>query len=296
MSPRRPRPLGAGEVPVGAQAELKMAPQLAAGQAMLHTMGGFQQYLVQMLLEQPQQQQQQVLLLQQQQQQQLLHMETGLDQVQMLQFAALVSAVQEAQSGTGALVFQPLALAPAPLQVGSSSWGGELKHAAERRRSVAAATAAVGDKAPKPTAVLPSAFAKVTVGLGKPPPRQERVEGMVYVVKGEKKRWVGSRRFVPCCKYPNCDKLQQGQSAFCKKHGGGWRCEIQGCTSAARGSLKFCFAHGGRKDNVVPTMPKNRRRLARDTQPVQQETSDSDDDPVSQQVPQQQQQQQQQQQ
>jgi hypothetical protein len=268
---------------------------------------------------QSQQQQQHVLLLLHRQNQELLlrqhqHQEQPdrqkeMEQARLLQIAVVMSAAQQAHWQSSSLLFQ---LAPAPLHATSSgSWGGELEledgagarngpdrlalAAAERRRSIAAAAAAAGDKAPRSAPVLPNAFAKVEVGLGKPPPRQERVEGMVYVVKGEKKRWVGARRFVPCCKYPNCDKLQQGQSAFCKKHGGGWRCEIQGCTSAARGSFKFCFAHGGRKDNVVPTLPKNRRRLARDTQPVQQETDDSEpseeDDTPGEPPPQQQQEQ-----
>jgi hypothetical protein len=226
------------------------------------------------------------LLLRQHHHQEQLERQVDLEQAHLLQIAAVMSAAQQAQSGS--LLFQ---LAPAPLHATSSgSWGGELEDgagarngpdrlmlaAAERRRSIAAAAAAAGVKAPRSAPLLPNAFAMVEVGPQKPPPRQERVEGMVYVVKGEKKRWVGARRFIPCCKYPNCDKLQQGQSAYCKKHGGGWRCEIQGCTSAARGSFKFCFAHGGRKDNVVPTMPKSRHRRARDTQPVQQETYDSE--------------------
>mmetsp|Transcript_1222 Transcript_1222/g.2122 ORF Transcript_1222/g.2122 Transcript_1222/m.2122 type:complete len:594 (+) Transcript_1222:781-2562(+) len=86
-------------------------------------------------------------------------------------------------------------------------------------------------------------------GEGDPPdapPAHERIRGRNYMVKGCVKRWDG-KRFARCCDAPNCNKLAQGTTNYCKNHGGGSRCKVQGCTRAARGGSDKCAAHGGGK-------------------------------------------------
>jgi hypothetical protein len=48
------------------------------------------------------------------------------------------------------------------------------------------------------------------------------------------------------CKSPGCKKCRQGNTQFCKEHGGGRKCQTDGCTKLARGKF-FCAAHGGGK-------------------------------------------------
>lgn len=55
----------------------------------------------------------------------------------------------------------------------------------------------------------------------------------------EKKKWRE-------CKSPGCKKCRQGNTQFCKEHGGGRKCQIEGCTKLARGQF-FCALHGGGK-------------------------------------------------
>jgi hypothetical protein len=48
------------------------------------------------------------------------------------------------------------------------------------------------------------------------------------------------------CSFTDCKKQVQGKTEFCKKHGGGIRCRIDGCKSSAYGaSSDLCAKHGG---------------------------------------------------
>ena len=47
--------------------------------------------------------------------------------------------------------------------------------------------------------------------------KNQRIKGQVYLVKGVMKRWDG-RRFIRCCIAPNCRKLAQGSTLYCKQH------------------------------------------------------------------------------
>lgn len=46
------------------------------------------------------------------------------------------------------------------------------------------------------------------------------------------------------CKYPKCPKIDKG-GGFCKSHGGGRRCGVDGCQKTSRGSSGRCISHGG---------------------------------------------------
>lgn len=46
------------------------------------------------------------------------------------------------------------------------------------------------------------------------------------------------------CKFADCDKLARGRG-FCKRHGGGRRCQTLNCQRSARSGSKFCTSHGG---------------------------------------------------
>ena len=48
------------------------------------------------------------------------------------------------------------------------------------------------------------------------------------------------------CKYEGCHKCRQGNTQFCKQHGGGRKCLVDGCTKLARGKM-YCASHGGGK-------------------------------------------------
>ena len=48
------------------------------------------------------------------------------------------------------------------------------------------------------------------------------------------------------CKFEGCSKCRQGNTQFCKQHGGGRKCQVEGCTKLARGKT-HCAAHGGGK-------------------------------------------------
>jgi len=80
------------------------------------------------------------------------------------------------------------------------------------------------------------------------PCKARRIKGKVYMVKSEWKKWDG-KRFARCCKL--CNKLAQGNTYFCKGHGGGLRCAFVACTKASRGSSMLCASHGGGRRCVV---------------------------------------------
>ena len=81
----------------------------------------------------------------------------------------------------------------------------------------------------------------------------ERKKGVVYLVKGERKKWDG-KRYARCCM--ECDKLAQGTTGYCKGHGGGSRCQHEGCVRASRGGSTHCASHGGGKRCESPGCTK----------------------------------------
>ena len=54
------------------------------------------------------------------------------------------------------------------------------------------------------------------------------------------------------CKAPGCKKCRQGNTQFCKEHGGGRKCQVKNCTKLARGKF-FCASHGGGKRCSEPS-------------------------------------------
>lgn len=53
------------------------------------------------------------------------------------------------------------------------------------------------------------------------------------------------------CKFEGCQKCRQGNTQFCKQHGGGRKCQVDGCTKLARGKM-YCASHGGGKRCIEP--------------------------------------------
>ena len=53
------------------------------------------------------------------------------------------------------------------------------------------------------------------------------------------------------CKFEHCEMFRQGNTQFCKRHGGGRKCQVDGCTKLARGR-KYCASHGGGKRCIEP--------------------------------------------
>jgi hypothetical protein len=47
------------------------------------------------------------------------------------------------------------------------------------------------------------------------------------------------------CQEEGCSKSAQGDTGYCKAHGGGRRCQHVGCSKSARGDTEHCVAHGG---------------------------------------------------
>ena len=54
------------------------------------------------------------------------------------------------------------------------------------------------------------------------------------------------------CKALGCKKCRQGNTQFCKEHGGGRKCQVKNCTKLARGKF-FCASHGGGKRCSEPS-------------------------------------------
>jgi len=59
---------------------------------------------------------------------------------------------------------------------------------------------------------------KTTDYSGTMPSGEVRIKGVIYVIKGMRKKWDG-KRFARCCIF--CDKLAQGGTDCCKSHGYG---------------------------------------------------------------------------
>lgn len=69
-----------------------------------------------------------------------------------------------------------------------------------------------------------------------------RVPGKIYIVKGVRKRWDGTR-FARVCTFGNCMKLSQGKSQLCKFHSSGRRCRYSGCNRLVRKGRLTCNVH-----------------------------------------------------
>ncbi|GBG23826.1 Hypothetical Protein FCC1311_000462 [Hondaea fermentalgiana] len=57
------------------------------------------------------------------------------------------------------------------------------------------------------------------------------------------------------CNFIRCDKLARGRG-YCKRHGGGRRCESENCLRSARSGSKFCTSHGGGRRCQTPGCTK----------------------------------------